>query len=760
MQLVRRRRAAAVIASVGLVAGLLVSYGAGAAPAAATPTTGLALVTGDWDGDGRDTIASFDAGWWTLYPDQHATEDPTRVGWARAGDLPFAGDWDGDGRDDLGVRRGDRWYVRVGGTTGTFAFGVATDVPVIGDWDGDGVDGVGVVRGDRWYLRETPRGGVPSRTFRFGVGGDRPVIGDWDGDGSDGIGVVRGRRWFFRSTPSGGAADLSRLYGTAGDVPMAGDWDGDGADGIAVVRHRAALLSQLPVSDASAGVETAWMATRAAGSCPRGTPPPGHARSAVAPRSLDLETTVHGPSSDGRDALLEAVRYQLTTAWDAGWAIRAGVDHVDVRGTTRGRMGAERALRPPAMAAAAIAIALRTDAYDGSVVTRSRRFAVEHVRRVVRSLACSHRATSAGGWPNPTTDGGSGATWQSAMWARSAGVAGWLLWDELLPGERSAVAAMVAAEADRVASLRPRSWQRRDGSISTPGDSGFEEAAWNGSLVQLASAMMPLHANAATWRSAAVRHGVGATATLADTRSRHLIAGRPTSQWVDGANVAPTGTVDNHGAHAHPDYMSSIRDVMGGSLFTALAGQPVPPEAAHNAALVYGALRTVTFAQGASVRLDADPAASSLYSSARPRNARRAPAPDPATADDIDAMDQADQPGPLMSRPFHAPGGTIYRPDGSVYYPNPSVWGGVGVARFVAVDELAGLLGVAPDADLWSARHIARTRLLQLRSPDGRTYISLGEFPYTGAEQHDAEALAQGWLARYVRVHGLLADAS
>jgi hypothetical protein len=375
----------------------------------------------------------------------------------------------------------------------------------------------------------------------------------------------------------------------------------------------------------------------------------------------------------------------------------------------------------------------------------------------VRSLACSHRATTAGGWPNATTDGGAGATWQSAMYARSAGLAGWLLWDQLLPGERRAVAAMVAHEAERVAATQPRFWQSAGGAVITPGDSAFEETAWNASLVRFAVAMMPAHPSAASWRNAALRHGLGATATLADVTSRRTIDGRPLQQLVSGANVGPQGTVDNHGAHAHPDYMSSIRDVMGASLVAALADQPTPQEATHNADLLYDALRSVSFVPGESAMLDEVSGPVRLSGSADGANVTRHAIPrDGATADDIDALDQGDQPGSLASAPFRDPGGTIYRADGTIYYPNPTVWGGVGVARFAAVDELAALLGLADDADVWSARHIARTRALQARSDDGRTYVSLSEFPYGAAEQHDAEALAQAWLARYVRVHGLL----
>ena len=33
-----------------------------------------------------------------------------------------------------------------------FAFGKAGDIPIVGDWDGDGITDIGVVRGNGWYL--------------------------------------------------------------------------------------------------------------------------------------------------------------------------------------------------------------------------------------------------------------------------------------------------------------------------------------------------------------------------------------------------------------------------------------------------------------------------------------------------------------------------------------------------------------------------------------------------------------------------------
>src|SRR5205085_2127342 len=69
---------------------------------------------------------------------------------------PLTGDWDGDGRDTIGTFHDRTWvWVRSlndPASTRTTTYGRPGDLPVVGDWDGDGADGIGVVRGSTWYL--------------------------------------------------------------------------------------------------------------------------------------------------------------------------------------------------------------------------------------------------------------------------------------------------------------------------------------------------------------------------------------------------------------------------------------------------------------------------------------------------------------------------------------------------------------------------------------------------------------------------------
>jgi hypothetical protein len=70
--------------------------------------------------------------------------------YGRAGDEVFVGDWNGDGRDTLAVRRGKTYFIAntlAGGPADTVLdYGRAGDTTVVGDWDGNGTDTLGVHR--------------------------------------------------------------------------------------------------------------------------------------------------------------------------------------------------------------------------------------------------------------------------------------------------------------------------------------------------------------------------------------------------------------------------------------------------------------------------------------------------------------------------------------------------------------------------------------------------------------------------------------
>ena len=222
--------------------------------AAHTRLRGDVPVTGDWDGDGRDTPGIFRDGTWFLRNSNSPGGVDITFSWGATGDYPIVGDWDGDGKDTIGVYRSGEWFVRNSNSGGTVdgyldarsvdfngttrATPARGDIPVVGDWDGDGKDNVGTYRQGAWTLSQWPALPGSLATFQWGGVGDIPVVGDWDGNGTDGIGVDRRGTWYERQTATPGPVDATFEWGIypPWDVPLVGDWDKDGTDTIGVSR--------------------------------------------------------------------------------------------------------------------------------------------------------------------------------------------------------------------------------------------------------------------------------------------------------------------------------------------------------------------------------------------------------------------------------------------------------------------------------------------------------------------------------------------
>ncbi|WP_309069497.1 hypothetical protein [Microbacterium sp.] len=154
-------------------------------------------------------------------------------------DRAYSGDWDGDGKDSLAVRRGNRYYL-TNSTTGkvaiTFAYGRTNDVTLVGDWNGDGVDTLAVRRGNMYYFTNKLKGGDAETVLAYGRAGDQVLVGDWNGDGKDTLAVRRANTFYFADSLTGGDASRVLAYGRAADLVYVGDWNGDGTDTPAVRR--------------------------------------------------------------------------------------------------------------------------------------------------------------------------------------------------------------------------------------------------------------------------------------------------------------------------------------------------------------------------------------------------------------------------------------------------------------------------------------------------------------------------------------------
>jgi len=96
----------------------------------------------------------------------------TALLYGRDSDRSYVGDWNGDGKDSLAVRRGRTYHLRNALTGGpadvTFEYGLSTDTTLVGDWNGDGIDTAAVRRGNVYYVSNGFTGGAADIVQAFG----------------------------------------------------------------------------------------------------------------------------------------------------------------------------------------------------------------------------------------------------------------------------------------------------------------------------------------------------------------------------------------------------------------------------------------------------------------------------------------------------------------------------------------------------------------------------------------------------------------
>lgn len=170
------------------------------------PSAGLEKqpLAGDWDGDGEDSVGLYlpEIDKWVLKNSQTDGWDETTLSFyfgpaMGLEKIPLTGDWDGDGVDTVGfyLPEKDKWILKNShtdgwdGTTFGFHFGPAPGlekIPLSGDWDENGVDTVGfyLPEKDKWILKNSQTDGwVDTLTFHFGPtqGLEKMLLtGDWE----------------------------------------------------------------------------------------------------------------------------------------------------------------------------------------------------------------------------------------------------------------------------------------------------------------------------------------------------------------------------------------------------------------------------------------------------------------------------------------------------------------------------------------------------------------------------------------------------
>lgn len=241
-------------------AAMATQFNTGTVPASWMP------LTGDWNGDGRDTIGYYDptAQQFQLHTSIDnattvlATIDASGVGSGNW--LPITGDWDGDGTDTVGLyNSGTNTFKLTNSTNSFFTDAEFTAIhwngrslpasfkPIAGDWDGDGDDNVGLYNPatnhfwlntrDETWAQTRPEGLIlfRPRLAYFLPASWVPIAGDWNNSGTDTIGLYDpvGRIVYMNNRTDGStSAVVSVRTAFAGRSwePVTGDWNGDGRD--------------------------------------------------------------------------------------------------------------------------------------------------------------------------------------------------------------------------------------------------------------------------------------------------------------------------------------------------------------------------------------------------------------------------------------------------------------------------------------------------------------------------------------------------
>jgi hypothetical protein len=389
-----------------------------------------------------------------------------------------------------------------------------------------------------------------------------------------------------------------------------------------------------------------------------------------------------------RAILLNANKYALTSWYNDDKKFGSQTNnYLDLGGID------EHNIRPVGSEALALAVSLKTNAYDEQVTGISKSKATGICLKLIRSVARHHKANEPGGW---------GEAWQSALWAAYNGAAGYIMWNELVADDKNYVQKMVEFEANRLNNYTVPYMRDKAGKVLIKGDSKSEENSWNAMIFHVALAMMPKHPNAKIWSDKNIELLLSANVRPQDVNSREEFNGKVLGEIVKGSNLNENGTITNHD-RIHPDYMACVSQPFFNVLMFALAQKPAPKAAFYNADVIYKTMMDFKF-----------------------------PSP-----------------------PYLKPGGSIYiEGTANVYYPETNDWGQGRKMHFALMDcEMAAFKldkGRSHSGNYWEAYHARAVLNMQKRSTDGQTYQAVNEDTYKSREEWIAIHAAQAWLTKWL----------
>jgi len=247
-------------------------------------------------------------------------------------------------------------------------------------------------------------------------------------------------------------------------------------------------------------------------------------------------------------------------------------------------------IRPIGYAVLVNAFLSEADPPGGGVETALRTRCREHAVAALRYLTAAHltgggRCVNGKAW---------GDQWQSAMWARSAGLGGWMLWNHLDRDLQLALARLLVHEADRFIDRPPKS--------ARPGDTGAEENAWDAHITSLCCNMLPRHPHARTWDESAKRYMYNSLSVAADEQDvRPGDDGRRVCDWVSTVNAQPDFTVENHGL-VHVGYLkTTMAELVENAAHYLVVGSRPPAACLHHLPEAWALLLRCISGDGAAI---------------------------------------------------------------------------------------------------------------------------------------------------------------
>jgi hypothetical protein len=211
--------------------------------------SGWTPIKGDFNDDGFGDIGLYQDGQWALkygpvnlIPDFQAADKWVFFG-GEVGWTPLVGDFDDDGVDDIALFNAGQLALKYGPVKDILnwkaadkwvAFGAAGWTPVVGDFNNNGTDDIGEYSNGQWALKYGPVKDIgfwpaADKWVLFGSGGWTPVVGDVNNNGVDDIALFQNGQWALKYgpvnlIPDWKAADRWVLFGAGGYVPLVGDF--------------------------------------------------------------------------------------------------------------------------------------------------------------------------------------------------------------------------------------------------------------------------------------------------------------------------------------------------------------------------------------------------------------------------------------------------------------------------------------------------------------------------------------------------------